>query len=435
MKTRLLLAFLMLPFAAPAHAVTELHLWHALEGPRAEDLSRLLEVFNAGQKDYQVVATFKGSYDEVLAAGRAARSAAPHILQLGDASTLGAMTDKRLFKPFYQLMAETGEPLTAKALIPAVARFYSDAKGNLLALPFNIATPVFYYNKDALQKAGIDPAKPLKTWYDVQEAGIKLYQAQATPCALTTTYPSWVMLENLLAWHNEEFATRANGFDGAGAKLSFNGFLAMRHMSLLSSWIRAQIFTYSGRRDEGEKKFIAGECAMLTSSSAAYADIRRAAAFPFGVMPMPYYDDFKGAPFHTTLGGGSLWTTAGKSPAEYRGVAKFFVFLTRPEIQAHWHQKTGYLPVTYAAYELSRKQGFYEQNPGADIGVLQLASKGPLTPYAHGVRLGNYELIRTAIDDEIEQVWEGKTPPKAGLDQAVKRGNEVLQRYDRAPQQ
>jgi sn-glycerol 3-phosphate transport system substrate-binding protein len=241
------------------------------------------------------------------------------------------------------------------------------------------------------------------------------------------------MLENVLAWHNEEFATRNNGYDGLDASLTFNTFLAMRHWSLMSSWVKAQILTYSGRRDEGEKRFIAGECAMVAASSGAYANILRDARFRVGVMQMPYYDDFKGAPAHTSTGGASLFVVNGKTAAEYKGVAKFFAYLSRPEVQAEWSTRTGYLPLSRAAIDIQRKAGYYDSNPGADIGLDQVIGKTPIpASHARGVRLGNYQVIRAIIDEEIELVWSDKKPPKAGLDDAVKRGNEQLRRFERA---
>jgi sn-glycerol 3-phosphate transport system substrate-binding protein len=64
--------------------------------------------------------------------------------------------------------------------------------------------------------------------------------------------------------------------------------------------------------------------------------------------------------------------------------------------------------------------------------VFQIMGKNLPATHARGVRLGNYQMIRAIIDDELEQVWAGKKPPKAGLDQAVDRGNEQLRRFERA---
>ncbi|STD25036.1 glycerol-3-phosphate transporter periplasmic binding protein [Enterobacter asburiae] len=68
----------------------------------------------------------------------------------------------------------------------------------------------------------------------------------------------------------------------------------------------------------------------------------------------------------------------GKDKGTYKGVAEFLDFLAKPENAAEWHQKTGYLPITKAAYDLTREQGFYSKNPGADIATRQMLNKPPL---------------------------------------------------------
>jgi sn-glycerol 3-phosphate transport system substrate-binding protein len=425
------LAFAALGFSLPARAVVEIQFWHAMDGELGKDVDLLVAKFNASQSKYRVVATYKGSYDETLALGIAAQKQgkAPHILQVYEVGTASMTAARNLYKPAYQVLAAAGERLATKAFVAPVASYFSDRKGKLLALPFNTSTPVLYYNEDAFAKAGLAPDAPLRTWYDLQAAALKLYAAQATPCAITTTWPGWIMLENVLAQHNEQFATRNNGFDGPDARLSFNTMLAMRHVALISSWVKAKLFMYSGRRDEGEKRFISGECAILTSSSASYAKIRRSAAFRFAVAPLPYYDDYKGAPFNTLMGGAGLWAMAGKKTAEYAGVAKFFAFLADPKIQAEWAQETGYLPISQAAYDLTRSEGFYDRNPGTDVGVKQLIFAGGPTALSRGIRVGHHAYIRAILDEELEAVWLGTKLPKTALDEAVERGNELLQRF------
>jgi len=272
--------------AAPAQAApTELQFWHSMDGAVGEQLGALVDRFNASQADYKVVAIYKGSYDETLAAGLGSQhhGKPPHVLQVFDIGTANVAAAKNAVKPVYLLMRDAGEKFDAKTFVPAVASFYSDAKGNLLALPFNTSTPVLYINVDAFAKSGV-ATKQIKTWYDLQEALLEVREKGETPCGLTTTWPSWVMLENTLSWHNEEFATRNNGYDGLDAQLVFNTRLAIRHLSLMTSWGKAKIFSYSGRHDEGEQRFVRGECAGLTASSASYANIRRAAKFNFGVV-------------------------------------------------------------------------------------------------------------------------------------------------------
>jgi sn-glycerol 3-phosphate transport system substrate-binding protein len=77
-----------------------------------------------------------------------------------------------------------------------------------------------------------------------------------------------------------------------------------------------------------------------------------------------------GAPQNTIIGGASLWVMGGKPANEYKGVAKFLTFLSQPELQAEFHQTTGYLPITMAAYELTQEvRPIYEKNPGTDVSV------------------------------------------------------------------
>jgi sn-glycerol 3-phosphate transport system substrate-binding protein len=428
-------AALALCAGAPARAATEIQFWHAMDGGLGDHLKLIVDRFNAAQKDYRVVPVYKGSYDETLAAGLAARLAgkSPHILQVYDVGTANVAAAKNAIRPVHQVMRDAGEKFDPKAFVPAIASYYSDSKGNLLSLPFNTSTPVLYVNRDAFEASGVDGRKQIKTWYDLQEALLEVREKGRMPCGLTTTWPSWVMLENTLAWHNEEFATRNNGFDGLDAQLVFNTRLAIRHLSLMTAWSKSQIFSYSGRRDEGEARFARGECASLTASSASYANLLRGAKFRFAVLPLPHYDDINGAPHNTLMGGASLWVLNGKTAGEYKGVARFFAFLSQPEVQAEWHQATGYLPITRAAYELTKSAGFYQKYPGTDVGVQEMMNGGsvPLA-YSRGIRLGNYLMIRAVVDEELEQTWALVKPPKQALDDAVRRGNELLRRFERA---
>ncbi|MFH1043502.1 MAG: sn-glycerol-3-phosphate ABC transporter substrate-binding protein UgpB [Pseudomonadota bacterium] len=418
--------------AGSAQAATEIQWWHSMTGALGDRVNDIADKFNASQSAYKVAPVFKGAYDESMTAAVAAfRSGkAPHILQVFEVGTATMMAGRKAIKPVYKVMAQAGEKFDAKSYMPAVTSYYSDAQGHMLSMPFNGSTPVLFYNKDAFRKAGLDPSKPPKTWDEVQEAALKVKDT-GMACSYTSGWQSWVQLETMSAWHNQEFATRQNGFGGLDTKLVFNNRLLVRHIAKLSSWVKSGLFTYAGRANQAEAKFYGGDCAMLTSSSAAYADIKRDSRFEFGVAPLPYYEDVKGAPQNPMIGGASLWVMSGKKPAEYKGVAKFFTFLSSPDIQADWHQKTGYLPIAKAAYELTRKQGFYDANPGADVAIRQLLLKNPTKDFK-GIRLGNFVQIRRIIDEELESVWSQGKSPKQALDDAVARGNAELRKFERA---
>src|SRR5581483_10796980 len=322
MLKKVLLAVAFLCAASPALAAKELELWHAMRGPSADEMGRLVEQFNASQSEFRVVATYKGSYEETLAAALAAHKAGkgPDRLQVYDAGTADLMAGKDVVRPLWQVMSESGHAVDAKYL-PAVAGYYSDEKGRLLALPLSTATPVLYYNRDAFKRAQLDPDKAPKTWYEIPKT-LGALRESGVSCPMTTAWPSWVLFENMTAWHNEEFATHHNGMDGHGARLSFNGRLMVRWISMLSSWMKAGYFEYSGRAAEGEARFVSGECAVLTSSSASYGELRENAKFDLGVAQLPYYDDIGGAPHNTLTGGAALWVMGGKPKPDYHGIAK-----------------------------------------------------------------------------------------------------------------
>jgi sn-glycerol 3-phosphate transport system substrate-binding protein len=418
--------------ATAAQAQTEIQWWHSMGGALGEKLNALANKFNASQTEYKVVPVFKGTYPESMTAAIAAFRAgnAPHLLQVFEVGTATMMAAKGAIVPVYKVMADAKQPFDPKVYMPAVAGYYTDSKGNMLSFPFNSSTVVYYINKDAFKKAGLNPDQPPKTWKELLAAAEKL-KASGQECVYTTGWPSWMHIENFSAWHNVPIGTKENGMAGTDTVFTINSPLHVRHLTMLGDMSKKGLFTYAGRTNQAEAKFASGECAMLTSSTGAQANIRANAKFDWSVNFIPYHDDVQGAPQNSIIGGASVWVMAGKKPDDYKGVAKFFAFLSQPEIQMEWHTGTGYVPITMAAYDMTRKSGFYEKNPGADIAVKQLTNKPP-TANSKGLRFGNYVQGREVIEEEMEGVFAGKKDAKTALDDAVKRGNEILRKFEAA---
>jgi sn-glycerol 3-phosphate transport system substrate-binding protein len=414
-----------------ALAQTEIQWWHSMGGALGQALNGLADKFNASQKDYKVVATFKGSYPESMTAAIAAFRAGsgPHMLQVFEVGTATMMAAKGAIVPVAKVMVDSKEKFDPKAYLPTVTGYYTDLKGNMLSFPFNSSTALFYINKDAFKKAGLAPEAP-KTWKQLLAAAEKL-KASGQQCVYTTSWPSWVHIENFSAWHNVPIGTKQNGMGGLDTQFTVNSPLHVRHIGMLSDMAKKGLFTYAGRTNQGDGKFSSGECAMATLSAGAQAGIRKAAKFDWSVNLLPYHDDVKGAPQNSIIGGASVWVMGGKKPEEYKGVAKFLAFLSQPEIQMEWHTSTGYVPITQAAYDLTKKSGFYEKDPGLEFAVKQLTNKAP-TENSKGLRFGNFVQGRTVIEEEMEAVFAGKKDAKAGLDEAVKRGNEILRQFEAA---
>ncbi|MCV2357530.1 sn-glycerol-3-phosphate ABC transporter substrate-binding protein UgpB [Paucibacter sp. TC2R-5] len=423
------LTMLLAGLTPQAQAQTEIQWWHSMGGGLGDWVNDLAKEFNASQKEVKIVPSYKGSYDESMTAAIAAFRAgnAPHILQVFEVGTATMMASKGAIMPVGEVMKLGGAKFDAGAYVPAVAGYYTAPSGQMLSMPFNSSTTVFHFNKDALKAAGI--TTPPSTWPEVALAAAKL-KASGHKCPFTTSWVSWTQLESFSAWHNVEYATKNNGFGGLDTRLAFNTPLHVRHIENLANMSKQGLLVYKGRGNAADATFVSGECAMMTGSSGMYANIKKNAKFASGIAPLPYYPDVPGAPQNTVIGGASLWVMAGKKTPEYKGVAAFFSFLAQPEVAAASHKRTGYLPVTKAAFELTDKSGFYKENPGTDVAVTQMIRK--TTDKSRGIRLGNFVQVRTIIDEEMEQVWGGKKSAKEGLDAAVQRGNEQLERFQKA---
>lgn len=429
------LKFLVPAFAAaaliglPAHAQTEIQWWHSMSAALGEWVNDQAKAFNESQKDYRVVPTFKGSYDESMTAAIAAFRAgnAPHILQVFEVGTATMMASRQAIVPVSQVFKDAGLRFDPSRYVPAVAGYYTAPSGEMLSFPFNSSTTVFHFNKDAFQAAGLDANNPPRTWPEVALAAAKL-KASGHKCPFTTSWVGWTQLESFSTWHNVELASLNNGFGGPAARMRVNSPLHVRHIENLANMAKQGLFVYKGRGNAADAVYAAGECAMTIGSSAMYARLTKEAKFKFGISTLPYYPDVPGAPQNTVIGGASLWVMAGKKADEYKGVASFLNFLSSDKVAMENHKRTGYLPLTLASYKMTEDSGFYKENPGTDVSVTQMIRK--TTDKSRGIRLGNYVQVRAIIDEELEQVWAGRKTAKEGLDAIVRRGDEQLARFE-----
>ncbi|MEM9359206.1 MAG: sn-glycerol-3-phosphate ABC transporter substrate-binding protein UgpB [Pseudomonadota bacterium] len=413
-----------------AFAATEVQWWHAMGGVNGERVNKIANDFNATQSEYKVVPVYKGNYTETMTAAVAAFRARkhPHIVQVFEVGTATMMAAKGAVYPVEDMMKDAGEKFDSNAFLPAVISYYQTPGGKLLSMPFNSSTPVLWYNEDAFAKAGI--SSPPKTWPEVKAASDKLLAA-GYKCGFSFGWQSWVMIENFNAWHNQAIGSKENGFAGIDTEFSFNNKATKVHLANIAEWGKSKAFVYAGRRGDSLPKFTSGECGMWLNSSAYYGGIKKQAKFKFNQAMLPFYPDVIKAPQNSIIGGATLWVLKGHKKEEYKGAAKFMTYLSSPEVQAWWHQETGYVPITNAAYDLSKKQGFYDKNPGTDTAIIQLRLNKP-TPNSKGLRFGNFVQIRDIINDEMEQIWKGSKSASDALDSAVKRGNTLLRKFERA---
>ncbi len=413
-----------------AHAAERIKIqfWNAMSGELGKTVQHVVDEFNASQTQYEVVSVNKGTYPDTMMSAVAAFRAKnpPDIVQVFDVGTATMMAAKGAYVPVYELMAKEGIPFSTSQFIGGAASYYSNAQGKLVSMPFNSSTPVLYYNKDLLAKAGVQPPK---TWQEMGEVGQKL-KASGVKCGFTTGWPDWVQFEQFSLWNGIPYATQDNGFKSyKNVKLLVNDKPYVQHVADLVQWSKDGIFKYAGAASTNATPlFNSGECAMYMDSSSSFAAVNAGAKFPFGIVPMPYDANLKTAPQNTAVGGASLWVMKGVPADHYPGVAKFLDFLGSAKTQAYWAKKTGYVPVTNAGLGLLKAEGYYEKNPGAMVAIQELTNKPP-KPFTMGIRLGYMPQIRDNIRAELEDALVGKKTPQQAMDAVVSKGDKLLAQF------
>ena len=418
----------------PAFAITDVHVWHSMTGVSAQTFESFVETFNAAQKNYRVALVFKGDDRSTIAAGIAALSLpdGPDLLQASEVRSGEVLAVRNGIKPIHEIL-----PLAKSKdfdfFIPGAVAFMKDERNRLRAFPLEASVPVLLYNKAAYAKAGLPTDAPPATWRDLQKQLITLQDVgRGMKCSYTSSDQAWIHIENLGALHGEPIATRNNGLEGNGATLTFNDLLHVRHIALMTSWVKSDLYKPSGHGEEGDARFASGECGVLTTASGSLGDIAKVARFGIGVAPLPFYEEGARQPVNTLVGGSALWAAEGRTRDVYNGIATFLAYLATPVVAAEWHQRTGSLPWTSAAYLVSERTGFYDKYPG-----LAAVMKGAATSQgatSRGIRLPNYDKVREIMDAQLDAVWSGEKPPKLGLDDAVRLGDVAMKQAVALPE-
>ena len=387
---------------APA-AKVEITLAHQLGKVGEDNLNKLVERFNAGQKGAEIKLVRLAAGEKVAVLNLVRRQ-----------QVIEYIANKASFKPLFEVMKEAKEPFKPELVSADLKAGATDEKGRLFALPVAYSTPVLFYNKNAFRKAGLDPEKPPKTWRETQQAADKLQDAGQS-CPYTTSWPTWVHIDNVSALSGERIASPKG-------ELAFNGLPQVKHIAMLATWHKAKFFRDFGRANEADQHFLKGECAMITTDSWAQTEFREAQGVELGVAPLPHHDDVYGGRQHTLADGASLWIGGGYKAPEYKAAARFVAYLLSPEVQVELARTYGQLPLTQAARTALRGKVLRDRDQTLDIAYASLKGEGA----THPLRISGVDPVRIILDEELEAVWADVKPAKAALDTAVTRGNAVL---------
>lgn len=396
-------------------------------GRLAPIVDELVAKFNDSQVEYQLVATNKGNYEEAMAAMIAAYRVNQHpVMTQTSERTFLTMVNSDAIRPVPELMEEQGYDIDWSNFVAPVAGFYL-VGDKPLAMPFNSSTPVFWYNADHFKAAGFDA--PGETWQEVEKQLYAIKEQGITDCPMALARDFvWSLIENYSAIHDQQFGTLANGFGGLATEFTFNKSpLIVGQLERLSKWMNDGVLQLAGQGLNPEELFISGKCSTITASTAAHAGVEKGATFKWSATYLPHEEGIE--PKNSTIGGGALYVLKNKSEPEYKGAAAFLSFVASPDIQTWWAGATGYVPVTNAAYDQFKAEGYYNDHPTREIAILQL-NRGVPTENSRGFRFGNHNQIFAIMNEEIQAVWTGQATPQEALDKSVARSNDVLRQYE-----
>ncbi len=389
--------------SASAGSVIELDLVHELGTDKGEQLTKLVDRFNATNKDIHITVS-----DRPWTQGK------PDLMILGNESEGQLLSRRGSIKSLAEVMAEARQPVRTLAVPRMMNPASLDAKGHSRALPIGLGTPVMYANRQGLVQAGVDPDKLPKTWQDWQDIMGKLHQ-YGYACPYTTSEPVSIFIENVSAWHNQAYVS------GKKEEISVNGLMQVKHLAFMNSWVRGQYLHLFGQGEEAESQFARGNCVTLTAPSSALPTLRHQAQFDIVVAPFPYHEGAYGSPQNTLADGPSMWIAAGRTPATYKAIARFVSFWLTPESQVEWEVNAGYLPLNPAGLLVATDSSLLQdQLVASRIGVEELTHK-PVTNASAASALSHAPGVRRVLGEEMDAVWADQKPAKQALDDAVTR--------------
>jgi sn-glycerol 3-phosphate transport system substrate-binding protein len=414
-------------FANAASAQTEISWWHAMGGALGDTVNQIATNFNASQSDYVITPVFKGTYEEALTAGIAAFRAGeqPNILQVFDAGAATVIAAQGATIPVQDLLIDNGVDFNIEDYISGVRYFYADSEDKMIGMPFNSSSPIMYYNVQALEAAGVTPPKTYEEFETVTAPAL----VEAGYIPLAQSHSPWIWVENFMSRHDLPFATNDNGYTGLDTQILVNSPELKMHWSKVKEWRDAGFYEWYGAAwNDNQKPFEEGKVAIWMGSSGSFGGLSKLdLPFDFSATVLPYWESVTTEPKQTFIGGAALFAMSGKSDAENAATAAFFQYLTSPETQVMWHKETGYVPVTTAAYEMAKAEGYYDELPAAEVGIEQLSL--PAGEHTKGYRMGFYVQIRDVMNREFGRILAGDTSVDDAFTAIEAESNELLAKF------
>jgi len=351
-------------FAAPAliqntGSNAEITLWTSFgSGVNGDAQTKLVEDFNASGTGVTVTAQTYQNYEEIA-------QALITGIQTGDVPDVAILSDVWWFR-FYLSQSivdltsfvENGEDYVEPLFVEY------QRNGGQWAIPFARSTPLFYYNAEGLEAAGLT-SEIFATWSSFREAAPDFISGSGLSAAFgfgnAASYGAWVL-------HGPVWA-----FDGRYSDEEFNILVTEEGAVNTGEFMRE--FVQSGNAvavTDPTTEFQTGAFGATLASTGSLGGIKAAAQFEFATAFLP--EEIK---FGVPTGGAGLSIMADASDENKEAAAAFINYCTSTDVTSYWAQTTGYMPVRTSAIESEDFQAFLADNPNNQVAIEQLPKTQP----------------------------------------------------------
>lgn len=354
-------------FAAPAvvkqtGSTIDITYWGSYEGSNGDAEKEVVKRFNESQQDVRVTYEFQGNYEDTaqkLTAALAAQQI-PDVVLLSDVWWFKFYLSKALapLNEFIDANEYTTSDIVDSLLVEG------NREGEQFWLPFARSTPLFYYNDDMFQEAGLTDGPP-KTWSEFEEVAPSLVNESEQRSAFA--HPS---SGSYIAWL---FQGVTWAFGGHYSDADFTIRIAEPEAVAAGEYYRRSVADgWASTPDDIVADFASGLTAAMMASTGSLAGVKTQVGDSFNFKTAFLLEEKQ---FGCCTGGAGLSVMAGAPPEKQEAAFKYIAFATSPEITTYWSQATGYMPVRKSAVESPEMQAFFEENPNFRTAVEQL----PLT--------------------------------------------------------
>lgn len=416
-----------LVLTAHADGPVEITFWHAMGGVNGETLESIVSDFNESQDEVHVSTEYQGTYDDTITKLKASIQSStgfPDVCQMYDVGTK-FMYDSGAAIPVEDMFETTGYD---KGTVMDVISSYYSVDGKQYAMPFNVSTPMLYYNKDVFEAAGLDPETPPKTYEEILEFSKQIVDSGAAPVGYSQAIYGW-FFEQQLAGLDLCYGNNDNGRTEPVTAVEFdsNGGGEKIFQMWKDMYDSGYFENYGTTTADTQTAFFAGQVGIIIESTAILKNAINSSPFEVGTGYFPRFEGNEDG--GVIIGGGSLWMMNTGDEEKQNAAWKFIEYTTRPEVQAKWNMGTGYFAINEAAYDLDEMKAYVEEFPGFSVAINQLKDS-PVSTYTAGVLSGVQTESRLIFNDLMAQVYDGKITPAEGVEQLASQVNSAIENYN-----